>query len=79
MRARFALAEALEREAAEGGDAEALRQFGEILKLQPDNLAVLLQQARLAAKLNQGEVYRSAVVGSASYRPDGRRNAFVPT
>ncbi len=54
LKLRYALAQAIEREAGpQGGpqaDAEMILQLGEILRRQPDNLAVLFDRARLAAK-----------------------------
>jgi tetratricopeptide (TPR) repeat protein len=50
MRARYALAEEIERAGGPNADAEAQREFEEILKARPGNLAVLLERARLSAK-----------------------------
>jgi tetratricopeptide (TPR) repeat protein len=50
MRARYALAEEIERAGGPNADADAQRQFDEILKARPGNLAALLERARLAAK-----------------------------
>lgn len=50
LKARFALAEEVEREGGSESEAESLRQFDEILKVQPNNLVVLLDRARLAAR-----------------------------
>lgn len=51
VRARFALGEALERARGDAANAEAQRLLDDILELQPDNLAVLVDRARLAARL----------------------------
>jgi tetratricopeptide (TPR) repeat protein len=50
LKARFALAQEVERQGGPDSEAEAQRLVEAILALQPDNLAVLLERARLAAK-----------------------------
>lgn len=50
LKTRFALVDALQRQAGEDSDAECWRQVEEILKVQPRNLAVLIERARLAVK-----------------------------
>src|SRR5215470_20115429 len=50
MRARYALAEEIERAGGADADAQAEEQFDAILKARPGNLAVLLERARLSAK-----------------------------
>jgi tetratricopeptide (TPR) repeat protein len=50
LRARYALAEEIERAGGSGADAEAQQQFDQILQRRPDNLAALLERARLSAK-----------------------------
>jgi tetratricopeptide (TPR) repeat protein len=52
LKARFALAEELERLGTPESDSEALRLLDELLTLAPTNIAVLLERARLAAKLS---------------------------
>ena len=54
LRSRFALAQEIERSGIENADALAQQQLDELLRLRPDNLAVLLERARLAAK--QGNI-----------------------
>jgi hypothetical protein len=65
LKARAALAEELEREAGPTGGPETadepLKQFDEILKRQPDNLFVLLERARMAAKKGDAEALRDTV------------------
>jgi Tfp pilus assembly protein PilF len=61
MRARYALAEEIERAGGPNADADAQRQFEEILKARPGNLAVLLERARLAAKRSDGQALDDAV------------------
>src|SRR6185369_6213445 len=48
LRARYALAEEIERAGGANADAEAQQQFEEILRLRPGNLSALLERARLA-------------------------------
>ena len=50
MRARYALAEEIERAGGPDADKQAEEQFDAILKARPGNLAVLLERARLSAK-----------------------------
>src|SRR5688572_17513562 len=49
LRARFALAEEIERAGGPTAAAEAQQVLEQVLALQPDNLAVLLERARVAA------------------------------
>ncbi len=51
LKARYGLASALEDAGGAPTDAEALQQLDALLQLQPANLPVLLQRARLAAKI----------------------------
>jgi len=50
LQPRFALAEEVERSGAADGDAQALTQLDELVKLAPLNMAVLVERARVAAK-----------------------------
>jgi len=50
MRARYALAEEIERAGGPDADSQAEQQFDAILKARPGNLSALLERARLAAK-----------------------------
>jgi tetratricopeptide (TPR) repeat protein len=50
LRARYALAEEIERAGGANADAEAQLLLDQILQLRPDNLAVILERARVAAK-----------------------------
>ncbi|MXW34440.1 MAG: hypothetical protein F4Z60_02125, partial [Chloroflexi bacterium] len=54
--ARFALAQELERGGAEPDLPEARRWLEEVLARRPDNLAVLLERARWAARTEDGDV-----------------------
>jgi tetratricopeptide (TPR) repeat protein len=72
LRARFALAEELERSGTEAGDAEALQLLDELHQLTPANLAVLLERARVAAKRSDAARLRDTLVrlqGPASSWP----------
>ncbi len=59
LRSRYALAQELERQG--DGEAEAVRVLGEILTAHPDNLAVLLDRARLSAKTANAEALSDSV------------------
>ncbi len=61
LKARFALIKEVERQAEPGGDAEALRMAGALMELQPDNLDVLLERARLAVKLGDAQALGDTV------------------
>jgi len=50
LRARYALAEEIERAGGANADTEAQQLFEQILQRRPDNLASILERARLAAK-----------------------------
>jgi tetratricopeptide (TPR) repeat protein len=59
-KAQFSLAEETEREATPSSDADAAKLFQKLLEQRPDNVAVLLEVARLAAKTGDGATLRSA-------------------
>jgi tetratricopeptide (TPR) repeat protein len=61
MRARYALAEEIERADGPDADAQAEQQFDAILKARPGNLAVLLERARLSAKRGDASSLDEAV------------------
>jgi Tfp pilus assembly protein PilF len=61
LKALYALAQETERQATDTSDAEAQKLLERILSVQPDNLAVLLDVARLAAKRGDGEALKRAV------------------
>src|SRR5215831_9675455 len=54
MRARYALAEEIERAGGSDADSQAEQQFDAILGARPGNLAALLERARLSAKRGDG-------------------------
>jgi tetratricopeptide (TPR) repeat protein len=61
LRAQYALVKAVEQEGGADSAAEVKRLLDEILKIQPDNLAVLLERLRLAAKEGDGATVRLVV------------------
>ncbi len=61
LRALYALAQETERQGAETSDAEARALLEKILETQPDNLAVLLDVTRLAAKRLDVETLKKTV------------------
>src|SRR5690349_2045555 len=61
VRAMFALSRETERQALPTSDAAAQQWLEKILETQPDNLAVLLEAARLAAKRGAADTLRAAV------------------
>ena len=61
LKARFALVKEVERQADPDSEAEALRMSGELLKLQPDNLYVLLERARLAVKRGDAQALGDSI------------------
>src|SRR5262245_10839432 len=67
LRPRAALAQEVERAAGQNADQEAQRLFEELLNLRPDNLAVLLERARLAAKRNDLPLLQDSVARLAKY------------
>jgi Tfp pilus assembly protein PilF len=60
VKAQFSLAEETEREAKPSSDASAEKLFQKLLGERPDNVAVLLEVARLAAKTGDGATLQSA-------------------
>jgi len=69
LRALYALAQETERQGAETSDAEAQALLQKILEAQPDNLAVLLDVTRLAAKRGDGETLKKTVAKLAEKSP----------
>ena len=61
LRARFALAEALEQTGGPTGDTDAQAALEELVQLQPQNLALLVERTRLAAKRNDATLLRDSV------------------
>lgn len=60
-RARYALAEEIERGGGENSDSEFQQAIEQILAADPDNLAALLERARIAAKRGDAASLKSAV------------------
>ena len=69
LRARFALAEEVERAGGANADADAQAALEAVLELAPDNLAVLLERTRLAAKRSDLPVLRDSVARLATFAP----------
>jgi len=61
VRSRYAVAQEIERQGGANADREAAQQIEKILSLAPDNLAALLEDARISAKLGDGARLRSAL------------------
>lgn len=70
LRARFALAEELERSGAPEGGSEALTLLDELQQLAPGNLAVIIERARVAATLQDAARLRDAVSQLAGRAPE---------
>src|SRR5215813_5659300 len=66
LKAIYALAQETERQATETSDAEAQKLLERILSVQPDNLAVLLDVTRLAAKRGDAEAVKRAAAKLAA-------------
>src|SRR5262245_9741346 len=69
LRALYALAQENERQGAETSDAEAQALLQKILDAHPDNLAVLLDVTRLAAKRGDAETLKKTVAKLAEKSP----------
>src|SRR5262245_28767587 len=69
LRALYALAQETERQGSETSDAEAQTLLEKILEAQPDNLAVLLDVTRLAAKRGDAETLKKTVAKLAEKSP----------
>ncbi len=73
LKAMYALAQETERQAAATSDADAEKLFAKILDRQPNNLAVLLDVARLAAKMGDTATLQKSVAtiaGQSASWPD---------
>jgi tetratricopeptide (TPR) repeat protein len=68
--AGFKLAEEIERQGGENSEAEYQQLIQKLLDVQPDNLAILLELGRIAAKRGDGETLRR-VVGQVSDHSSG--------
>src|SRR5262245_5309193 len=69
LRALYALAQETERQGSETSDAEAQTLLEKILEAQPDNLAVLLDVTRLAAKRDDAETLKKTIAKLAEKSP----------
>jgi Tfp pilus assembly protein PilF len=76
LQAAYQLALEVERQGGPDGEAEFQRLVTQILAVQPNNLAALLELSRIAAKRGDGATLRSAVgritAQSASWPADGK-------
>ncbi|HKG22225.1 MAG TPA: FG-GAP-like repeat-containing protein [Blastocatellia bacterium] len=76
LKARYSLAQEIERQGGDGSEAEAQRLYEEIMGLRPDNLAVELEATRLAAKRGDTDALRKIVARlearSAAWPPEAR-------
>src|SRR5262249_11811295 len=61
LKALYALAQETERQATETSDGDAQKLLGKILEIQSDNLAVLLDSTRLAAKRGDAQTLKNVV------------------
>ena len=61
LRVRYALAEEIESAGGTDADAQAQQLLDQLLRLAPDNLAVILERARLAAKRSDGPSLQDSV------------------
>ena len=80
LKAEYLLAQETERQAAENSDAEARESLQAILKTQPNNLAVLLDVARLSAKLGDSATLQATVASlgqDAPNWPDRAKQQFT--
>ncbi|HEY9285317.1 MAG TPA: FG-GAP-like repeat-containing protein, partial [Pyrinomonadaceae bacterium] len=74
LKALYALSEEVGREQGEAGEGEVLRLLGRILEVQPDNLSVQLDVARLAAKRGDDQLFSQTMARlkerSAAWPPE---------
>lgn len=72
----YSLAQEVERQGGEANEAEAQRLMGKILEVQPDNLVVLLEVTRLAAKRGDTPALQTALSQiaalAASWPPEAK-------
>jgi tetratricopeptide (TPR) repeat protein len=61
LRTAYLLSQEIERQGAPNSDVESQRVVAALLAQRPDNLAVLLEMARLAARRGEGQVLHSAL------------------
>lgn len=69
LRARFALAQEIERSGGQDAVAQAQAELEGLLGLKPDNLVILLERTRLAAKRGDGASLRDSVARLEKRRP----------
>ncbi|HVF91007.1 MAG TPA: FG-GAP-like repeat-containing protein [Blastocatellia bacterium] len=73
LKARYSLAQEIERRGGDDSEAEAQRLYEEVVGLEPDNLAVQLEVTRLAAKRGEADALRNIVA-----RLEARSSAWPP-
>ncbi len=61
VKALYALAEETERQGSGSSDADALKLFSQVMAKRPENAAVLIQVARLAAKTGDNGTFQNAL------------------
>lgn len=80
LKALYALAQETERQSTETSDVEAQKLFEKILETQPENLAVLLDITRLAAKRGDSATVQQSVaklVAQSSSWPDAAKQQMT--
>ena len=80
LRALYSLSQETERQGSDAADAEAQQWLQKILAAQPENLAVLLEVARLAAKRGDGETLKmttSRLTAKSALWPAGAKEQMT--
>jgi tetratricopeptide (TPR) repeat protein len=72
LRERYALAQEIESAGGPNADAQAQELLDQLVRLSPDNIAAVLERARLAAKRSDGRVLQEAVGRGAVSRSAAR-------
>ncbi|MBV9865514.1 MAG: VCBS repeat-containing protein [Abitibacteriaceae bacterium] len=67
LKARYALAQELERQGGQNIEQQEQQLFDEILKAQPNNIVALLEKARLAGRSGDADTLRTTVQQIAKY------------
>ncbi len=70
LRVRYALAQEIEAAGGQNADAQAEELLDQLVRLSPDNVAAVLERARVAAKRSDGRVLQESVA-SLEKRVDG--------
>jgi Tfp pilus assembly protein PilF len=81
LKSIYSLSQEVEREGGGSSDAEASKLLEKILSIQPDNLAALLDETRLAAKRSDPSALQGAIAKlnalAASWPPEAREQMTV--